>query len=250
MKDKEKEISVEDIRYFRFGMWFMLACFVVTGISVGLIYLKHTIPLPNKNSYTIDETKLIKRIVAGEPYYIPQNYLYGMQGENGFFIKILMPDLEPRTEENLKYFTTGRGWKQRAHVNISDKNETTTLYFKYDVQLKHYYRHKALPEEYGLIKQLVSRFEKGKHSPRYKYMNEQYLYTERDSDGDMVSYIQCEHLAPNPGCFHTFDHGHLEIRMSYGMDYLPQWKQTQSKLITLIESFKSLPKTSLKGDKS
>ena len=249
MKDKEKEISVEDIRYFRFGMWFMLACFVVTGISVGLIYLKHTIPLPNKNSYTTDGTKIHRMILAGKHYYVPENYILLPYSKTGFVIEILFPDMEPRTKENIKIFLEpNRSNGRRSHILINDALETTTLLFKYNVQLEHYSKHTELPNEYGVKKQQVSRLHLTPNV-RMRYINEIYLYTELNRSNAMVSYIKCEYLASSPSCGHRFNYNNLEIKVTYSMDRLPEWQAIRSKVVNLIESFKTIPKTSVKGDK-
>lgn len=175
--------------------------------------------------------------IAGVDLWIPNNYKMGSYPNKGVdqpavLIQVLLPNFEPRTEENIDGFTKGLGWGNRSHIMIKDISQWVTPAFFLNKVFENHPSLKLLAPEYELVHYRSP-------DPNDGIVHyEVYLEGTRD---DFSSYILCEPLVEKPGCYHHFSVDGMYIKISYAKIFLPQWKDIQNKFLNLLTKLRTKP---------
>ena len=183
---------------------------------------------------------IIRNIQIGKhDFWIPDSYKLGPYNssdlkQKNLLLQVLLPDLEPRTRDNIKEFTEGLGWGRRSQILIHDLSQRTDIDFVFNVIIKRYPSYADLEPKFGLRHKRATNKKEGLGN-----LHEE-LFIE-ELNGEKESFILCRPYAKDPGCTHHFEHEGLYVKISYGKTYLEQWKQTQNKTVSLLQTFKHQP---------
>ena len=230
----------------------LIGCFVVfifygatLAHAEGNVFLDFLDQFFEKKLYKTDEEVRHVRL-AGVDLWIPHNYKMGPYDtkeleQDAVLLQVLLPELEPRTEENKSQFTEGLGWGNRARILLKDVSDTTDMQERYQITLtKIYPKQIPQPDIYGLQSQIVTRFDPTKMDERARSRFEEKMYFSL-KDNRVERYITCRHLAENPGCAHHFMMNEVFVTLSYRMTYLENWEALENKVKNLITEFKTKP---------
>lgn len=175
--------------------------------------------------------------IAGVNLWVPNNYKMGSYPQKGveqpaILLQVLLPNFEPKTEQNIEGFTKGTGWGNRSHIQIQDISQWVTPAVVLDKVFENHPSFELLEPEYGLAHY------------RSPDPNDGIIHYEVFLEGtkdDFSSYILCEPLAENPGCEHHFAIDGIYIEINYAKVFLPQWQGIETKFLNLLTKFRTKP---------
>jgi hypothetical protein len=177
---------------------------------------------------TTDTTPVTVRI-AGHTFVIPLNYFRHPPrrdgGEDdGFLLRVLLPDLEPYTAENAEAFREP-GFGRKMNILLHDERIVRPLN---EILRSPHFGTTELSQPslatHGLAHGIN---EKGED-----------IYASYNS-GELVAVLRCQRLQPqrSPPCEHYFGWKSFDVRVHYHLDYYPNWKLIQNKVENLLSSF-------------
>lgn len=181
--------------------------------------------------------------IAGVDLWIPNNYKMGSYNtkdldQRNALLQVLLPDLAPRTEENIEGFTKGLGWGERMQILLDDFSQTTDIQYRFKKRLEITGPFEPIKNIYGFDETFKSPFP---DDPKVILGAD--FYVNKNENG-IETYIACDigkHVL-DQGCQHDFVYDDkILVQISYSSRYLPDWKTIEEKTIDLIEKFKIKP---------
>lgn len=177
--------------------------------------------------------------IAGHGYAVPLGYIDaplepGLD-QDGLYLKMLWPGLEPKTQENLREFTHVPGWGRRVSLLIQENRFKSSDH----VLLQSELRAMTWPSyrlDFIDIKHNLNQFE--------------FLYTTQkraekfdffiDGSPEITRlFIRCSRAesVPKPGCNLVFVNDHNRMKISFERSYLPEWRNMQYSILQLLRQF-------------
>lgn len=178
--------------------------------------------------------------IAGHGYAVPLGYIDaplepGLD-QDGLYLKMLWPGLEPKTQENLREFTHVPGWGRRVSLLIQDNPHRLTGERLVQIALdtRQILRNRLVPDghEFGLARFLPEPADPGSMKDDFEFF----------VDGSLkapVLFIRCSRpgTVPKPGCSLTFAHNGTRMSSSFERSYLPEWQTIREEILGLLARF-------------
>jgi hypothetical protein len=170
--------------------------------------------------------------VRGRRFVIPRNYFryppeLDPEAKGGFLLRVLLPNMEPFAPATTAAFNApGHGRK----MNILVEDGRTVL---------------PLPDllEVTLEGRPLDPPSAATHGLAYARMpdNDDDLYVGRQAN-EIEPYIRCRPVRPDMGssCDHRFEWGLLDVKLGYGREHLPRWREIQDRVVMVLKSFEAL----------
>lgn len=149
--------------------------------------------------------------------------------EGEISIEMIQPEFLPLQK------TSSQMWKdgdQTKYISTSANEQRLKEGFSsyVNTRLGHFYAHKELGSEYGL-----AHFTQ----PEGYVQDWADVWVERKGK-ENISYITCDdNSVPVPQCTHALEIGTIYAQIHYDKRDLPDWKNIQTGVVELIQSFKS-----------
>lgn len=178
--------------------------------------------------------------IAGHGYAVPLGYLDaplepGLD-QDGLYLKMLWPGLEPKTPENLREFTHVPGWGRRVSLLIQDNPHRLSgeRLVRIALDTRQILLNPLVPggHEFGL-----ARFLPEPADPRS--MKDDFEFFVEGSLETPVQFIRCSRpgTVPKPGCSLTFAHNGARMSSSFERSYLPEWQTIREEILGLLTRF-------------
>lgn len=214
-------------------------CLLVLFDPLKIVDPSNLNPLDSQPYLIIGDQKIRHVRVEGVELYIPDTYKLGEYDsqnvdQHAVALQILLPNLEPRMDENMKFFTEGLGWGRRGTILLADHTQKVGLKHTYDLYQKWHPSY----EDQGILFGLKHLRPKHRSDGLGSLHSEMYV---EEHDETLQSFIACQPYVKNPGCSHIFMDGPIYVEFSYGITFLHEWRELSSKVKRLLEHFKQKP---------
>lgn len=237
---------------------FLLSFLIIVSLAAGLLFLlpRHhdgsPVTGPDKSSnnqrlfefldslvearfYSTD-TNIEHMVIADHKFWIPENYIMSPYEDKpyaqGILLQVLLPNMEPRTQDNIDQFTKGNGHQNRSRILIQNLQRRTDTRFVLDKVFEWNPSMREIDRQFDL------------HHFYSQTSNPAVPHFEAYIDGtpsDFKSFILCTPHELEPGCAHHFQHEGLYIEVSYSKRYLGDWRRLQQNTIDLLKHFNRDP---------
>lgn len=229
-----KYLSDKEIERLKFFIWFFITVVAISAVSFGVQkYIESIGPqtYPGFASVQTTEMKPVDLKIEDIHFRIPRNYIDSFDKESVLLV-VLLPDLEPKTEQNRDYFTRNVG-DQNPRLNILIMTDKNFLGLDKDFERKSDLGVDKQGQKYDL--EFWSIKENKKVAQQWEH--EIYTYFKNGKTNLLITCNNKEDAIINSRCKQIFIHRGLQISLSYRKHYLPQWKELQDKSTALIDSF-------------
>jgi hypothetical protein len=232
------------MRRWRIAAWIFLGVFgaIVAGYAgLGLYDVWTTSRHPGFSAFGTITAPTVVVGIGGRQYRVPENYFFAPPRRSGreqqnLLLQVLWPNLEGRTEENWADFRVGNsGNKIRvllgtAKSKISAQRgveNARKVRMKNDQPLEYRRKIDGFDHYFPVAgNSMIGR-------------NEYFIRKAGNRDDH---FIECkpDGAVPYPGCTHWFPLADLIwVRVSYGKQHFPQWREIQAAVIALMQRFET-----------
>lgn len=194
------------------------------------------------------DTTPIHVVIGEQEFWIPANYFqFGYdkrdKKEQVFAIRAYWPDMGGATKQTIerrkKSLGHQNGISMVVHWFPTNTNPPAGKLRFYNVLLKDDYNKFEEPQKlHGLI------FRKNISEKEGEHIRDLFI-DNLEQPETLITCIRMKKLKEweryYPYCNHNFNYKGLSFRMSYSRDYLPQWKEIQTKVKALIDQFEHKP---------
>ena len=196
-----------------------------------------------EKKYYNTQTEIRHVRIAGIDLWIPKNYKFGGYDseeldQRSVGLQVLLPNLDPRTKENIEGFTKGNGWANRMLILLDDFSQSADINRIYKKRLELTLPHEPIDNLYGFDKAFKSSYP---DDPKVILGMNFYVIKKNEH---IISFIECDigKRVKAQGCQQYFVYNEkIIIKISYSSRFLPDWKNLETKTIELIENFKKQP---------
>ena len=178
-------------------------------------------------------TEVVHTRIGGQDFYVPRNYFRHPQigcgvEESGMLLRVLLPDLEPYSEETAAVFESQLGFGRNLNILVAGHPPRTPL----DKLLDRYREGRAAGQAAAAPHGLLNGGQRH---------GDDLFFFETEERVDLL--IRCAPFRPKrgAGCSHHFTHGKQDVKLGYGREHLPEWRAIQAAAERLIDSFAQLP---------
>jgi hypothetical protein len=190
-------------------------------------------------------TAIVHVRVGGQNFYVPQNYFRhpaigcGAE-EQGFLLRVLLPDMEGYTAANADEIegVDKPGWGRRMNILVQAlEGARDYMRFVFHPFSGGVDPNGTYPTQYGLLHARSNRVRSGPPHTEIDVFFPEGVETARH-------FIVCAAVeaVPSPGCAHHFFYLGLQTKVTYGRDHLPQWREIETKVRSLLDQFGSQPR--------
>jgi hypothetical protein len=224
-----------------------IALFLCVAIVGGLLTIIHGLHVRFDPGAERHYGRLVHYRIGGRDFAVPDEYVRGPRPTRGeqskqLYIWMMLPDFTPYRGFDIEAKASDTPVAER-HVMllIDDTAFTTDLAFRYNAHRngpENIFTPKDTRDIYGLHRSLIYRL-----PPRVpKQFVWSDLYYFQGVDKRVTTFIDCSRDDPNPHRYpqcgnHQFQDGRLLYNISYGKWNLPHWKEIETRVHDLIESF-------------
>lgn len=222
--------------------------FLLIGIITSASGIAHNIYVHFNPAAERTYGRLVHVSIGGRDFAIPSEYFRGPLPHGAtkrLHLWVMMPDYTPyKGEVTGDQAQISAGWERHLIVNIDDTRVANDLASHYERQRSGLtsYVTQDVPDAQGMHRTLVWRSTPRSSQPFIDHD----LYYQTAEDGKLRAFVSCDRddAAKHPGCsFHEFQDGMLLYTLSYRKSNLPKWRQIQSGVHNLIESFSCVPQS-------
>ena len=174
-------------------------------------------------------TEIVHTRIGGRDFYVPRNYFRHPQigcgvEEAAMLLRVLLPDLEPYSEETAPVFKAQRGHGRSLAILVSRGSDIKSPSELAKIHAKGSTIKKASEASFGLSR------------AKHRHGDDVFL----NYVGSQVSaLIRCNQFLPDRGasCKHHFRRYEHHVRIRYGREHLSEWNSIQASVEALLDSF-------------
>lgn len=228
-------------------VWRIAGCLVLVSVLawMGLIWTGASLMRPGVGlpahfgSPMRTDGEIIHIRLAGVDYWIPANYFEAVLepgiDQDGALLQVLLPDLEPRTQENWDEFMRVPGFGQRATILVRPILRDN---FSLEIHLNNRINNHGPLVDHGFL-----------HGLRHlRSVEEAGPFRRRDIligiiNNEIIDLLDCtiEINHPNNRCEHYFIYRDSITSVLYSRDYLPDWRRIGDDIQDLLTRFTVAP---------
>lgn len=200
--------------------------------------------LYNKNkekSYVVN-TDIRHVRFYGVDFWIPNHYKLGSYDtpeidQYAVLLQVLLPDLQPRTPDNVYAFRKVHGHGDRMQLLINDISKSTDFHYRYMKAVEMAGVTEPIEVLYGFDDAFQAT------DPDHVIMGAKFYIKKNDND-EIKTYLTCriDSRVKDPGCSHYFMYQqNIRIHMHYSEKYLPDWQKIENQTIALLDRLRIQP---------
>lgn len=195
-------------------------------------------------------TRTVHVVMAGKDLWIPRNYIatpLKHVDSHDVLLEALLPDLQPKTKENINSFIKRIGWQSHVLILVKalsqDKLDSSLQkIFEGKSQSTSTVTYEVVAKKYGLMSYMPTKYSDG------HLMLDEVLIEKVDNK--ILTLLSCSnidllpgHLAKSnsPSCAMHFNGEGITFHVSFSRDYLPEWHMIKSGIEQLFVRFGERP---------